>query len=124
ARLAQDLGASVLGLGAYWSVVGNKGEDVQAQSEIPVTNGGAYTAGTVKVAVPALLERLEKEGVRLDEIRAGVVGANGVVGFRVCYSLLGQVGHMTMVGRDEERLERSASRLRHRAAGTEIEVST
>ena len=34
---------TVFGLGAYWSVVGNKGEDVQAQSEIPITNGGAYT---------------------------------------------------------------------------------
>jgi predicted amino acid dehydrogenase len=124
ARLAQDLGASVFGLGAYWSVVGNKGEEVQAQSAIPVTNGGAYTAGTVKVAIPALLRRLGQDGVQLDGIRAGVVGANGVVGFRVCYSLLGEVGHLTMIGRDAERLERSAARLRHRAGGTAVEVST
>jgi acyl-phosphate glycerol 3-phosphate acyltransferase len=114
ARLARDLGATVFGLGAYWSVVGNKGEEVQARSEIPVTNGGAYTAGTVKAAVPAMLRRLEQDGARLDAVRAGVVGANGVVGFRVCHSLLGHA----------ERLERSANRLRTRAGETEILTST
>jgi predicted amino acid dehydrogenase len=101
-------------------VVGNKGEEVQAQSEIPITNGGAYTAGTVKSAVPVILRRLGREGVPLSAIQAGVVGANGVVGFRVCYSLLGQVGRLVMIGRDPERLERSAERLRHRADGTEV----
>jgi acyl-phosphate glycerol 3-phosphate acyltransferase len=123
ARLARDLGASVFGLGAYWSVVGNKGEEVQAQSEIPITNGGAYTAGTVKAAVPVILRRLGREGVQLSAIQAGVVGANGVVGFRVCYSLLGHVGRLVMIGRDPERLERSAERLRHRADGTEVVTS-
>lgn len=124
ARLARDLGASVFGLGAYWSVVGNKGEEVQARSEIAVTNGGAYTAGTVKAAVPAILRRLGREGVRLEGIRAGVVGANGVVGFRVCHSLLGHVGRLVMIGRDPERLERSAGRLRFRSEGTEVTTST
>jgi acyl-phosphate glycerol 3-phosphate acyltransferase len=124
ARLARDLGASVFGLGAYWSVVGNKGEDVQAEVDIPVTNGGAYTAGTVKSAVPAMLRRLEQDGVRTDRLSAGVVGANGVVGFRVCHSLLGHVGRLVMIGRDEERLTRSAARLRLRAGDTEILTAT
>ncbi len=124
AHLAQDLGAAVFGLGAYWSVVGNKGEDVQAEAEIPVTNGGAYTAGTVKAAVPAMLRRLARAGVDLGAVRAGVVGANGVVGFRICHSLLGHVGELVMVGRDAERLERSAARLRHRAGVTEIGTTT
>jgi len=124
ACLARDLGASVFGLGAYWSVVGNKGEEVQARSEIPITNGGAYTAGTVKAAVPAILRRLGEDRVRIESIQAGVVGANGVVGFRVCHSLLGHVGRLVMIGRDGERLERSAERLRHRAGGTEVVTST
>jgi predicted amino acid dehydrogenase len=124
ARLARDLGATVFGLGAYWSVVGNKGEEVQAQAEIPITNGGAYTAGTVKAAVPAMLARLERAGVPLGRVCAGVVGANGVVGFRVSMSLLGYVGRLVMVGRDVERLERSAALLRRRAEGTEIVTAT
>jgi acyl-phosphate glycerol 3-phosphate acyltransferase len=124
AELARDLGATVFGLGAYWSVVGNKGEEVQAHADIPVTNGGAYTAGTVKAAVPAILARMRAEGVRLDSVTAGVVGANGVVGFRVSHSLLDQVGRLVMIGRDMERLERSAARLRHRANETEVVTST
>src|SRR5205807_248065 len=60
ARLAKELGAGVLGLGAYWSVVGNKGEEVQNQAPegFYVTNGGAYTAGTVRLAVPMMLRKL------------------------------------------------------------------
>ncbi|MFN4070952.1 MAG: glycerol-3-phosphate acyltransferase, partial [Thermus caldifontis] len=45
ARLAKELGATVVGLGAFWSVVGDKGREVQeAVPGIEVTNGGAYTA--------------------------------------------------------------------------------
>jgi predicted amino acid dehydrogenase len=97
---------------------------VQARSEIPITNGGAYTAGTVKAAVPAMLRRLEADGVSLERVCAGVVGANGVVGFRVCHSLLGHVGRLVMIGRDAERLERSATRLRHRCESTEVVTAT
>jgi len=116
ARMAKDLGARCLGLGAFWSVVGNKGLDVQkAAPFIPVTNGGAFTAGSIKPAVPLMFGKLRDRGIEPEEVTAAVVGANGVVGFGLCRALVGQVARLVMVGTNAERLERSAATLRRRA---------
>jgi predicted amino acid dehydrogenase len=125
AEVARDLGARCLGLGAYWSVVGNKGLDVQTAAPfIPITNGGAYTAGTVKQAVPVVLAHLTSRGADPFESTAAVVGANGVVGFGICRQLVGRIGRLIMIGTDLERLERSAALLRRRSGGTTVVVST
>ncbi|ADV68264.1 glycerol-3-phosphate acyltransferase [Deinococcus maricopensis] len=121
AQLARELGASVFGLGAFWSVVGNKGEAVQAAvPEITITNGGAYTSGTIKAAIPGILEHFQAEGRDLREATAAVVGANGVVAFGIARTIAPQVRRVIMVGRDLERLERSANTLRRAAKDTEI----
>ncbi|MBZ9713008.1 glycerol-3-phosphate acyltransferase [Deinococcus multiflagellatus] len=125
ARLAQELGAEVFGLGAFWSVVGNKGVDVQAAvPDITVTNGGAYTSGTIKAAIPGILEHFAAQGRNLKDAAAGVVGANGVVAFGIARTIAPQVGKLIMVGRDLERLERSAATLRRAAKDTEIITTT
>lgn len=124
AHMAKALGARCLGLGAYWSVVGNKGLDVQAQTDLPITNGGAYTAGTVKQAVPMVLAKLRARGVEPEDAVAAVVGANGVVGFGICRQLAGLAGKLIMVGTDLQRLEKSAAALRKRHPDTEIAVAT
>jgi len=124
AQLSANLGASVLGLGAYWSVVGNKGLDVQARSPIAVTNGGAYTAGTVKMAVPVVLRRLSARGTSPASVTAAVVGANGVVGFGICRGLVERVGRLLMLGTDQARLERSRDLLQRRYPAAVIEATT
>jgi acyl-phosphate glycerol 3-phosphate acyltransferase len=124
ARVAKELGASVFGLGAFWSVIGNKGEEVQAHADLPVTNGGALTAGTVRVAVPAILHRLAERGTPPAQARAAVVGANGVVGLGICRSIVEEVGALVMVGTDLERLEKSAQHLRRRHPNTEVVTTT
>jgi predicted amino acid dehydrogenase len=128
AQVAKDLGARCIGLGAYWSVVGNKGQDVQAATpSIPVTNGGAYTAGTVKQAVPLVFAKLRARGIEPEQATAAVVGANGVVGFGICRQLAGRVARLVMVGTDMERLEKSANLLRRRSQkqpGAEIVTTT
>uniref|UniRef100_A0A7C3DIQ5 Glycerol-3-phosphate acyltransferase n=1 Tax=Meiothermus ruber TaxID=277 RepID=A0A7C3DIQ5_MEIRU len=113
ARLAKELGCTVVGLGAFWSVVGEKGRMVQeAVPEIEVTNGGAYTAGTVKAAIPGILAHFEQSGRRLQEATAAVVGANGVVAFGIARQIAPLVGKLILVGRNQERLEKSAATLK------------
>lgn len=124
AQLAANLGATVMGLGAYWSVVGNKGEEVQALAPIAITNGGAYTAGTVRMAVPLVLERLRRRGVDPAQVTAAVVGANGVVGFGICRQIADQVGRLVMIGTDQARLDRSREVLARRFPNARIEAST
>lgn len=125
ARLAYERGAEAFGLGAFLSTVGNKGLDVQAAvPEIAITNGGAYTAATVKAAVPGLLAAFEREGGNLRRSTAAVVGANGVVAFGVARSVAAEVGELLLVGRDRKRLERSADTLRKKYPQTSVSVST
>lgn len=123
-KLAANLGVTVLGLGAYWSIVGNKGLDVQVQSPIAITNGGAYTAGTIKLAVPLVLERLRAAGTDPTRATVAVVGANGVVGFGICRAVLEHVGRLIMVGTNQERLDRSRDLLVRRYPAAAIEATT
>lgn len=125
ARLAHELGAEVFGLGAFWSVVGNKGVDVQAAvPEITVTNGGAYTSGTIKAAIPGILSHFEGSGRDLKAATAAVVGANGVVAFGIARTIAPQVAKIIMLGRDIEKLDRSANTLRRANKDTEIITTT
>ena len=123
ARVAKSLGARVMGLGAYWSVVGDKGREVQERvPEMPITNGGAYTAGSIRLGLPMALAKLREQGTDPAEATVAVVGANGVVGLGICRSVVGEVGRLLMIGTNEERLARSA-RLLQKRSGTEVEVS-
>lgn len=125
ARFAYELGAEVIGLGAFWSTVGNKGQDVQdAVPEIVVTNGGAYTAATVRAAIPGLLERFAADGRDLHDTTVAVIGANGVVAFGVARLVAGEVKKLILIGRDQERLERSARSLQRKHRDTEIVATT
>lgn len=124
ARLARELGAEAFGLGAFWSTVGEKGEKVQAAvPEIAITNGGAYTAATVRAAVPGLLAEFRATGRDLQTVSAAVVGANGVVAFGVARVLAPEVGRLVLVGRDLARLERSAASLQRKHPELAIECS-
>ena len=125
ARLARELGAEAFGLGAFWSTVGDKGLEIQkAVPDLHITNGGAYTAGTVKAAVPGLLARFAAEGGFLRSACAAVVGANGVVAFGVARTIAPEVGEIILVGRDKARLERSARTLERKFPATTFHTST
>lgn len=125
ARFARELGAEAFGLGAFWSTVGNKGLDVQeAVPDIAITNGGAYTAASVRAAVPGLLRRFEDSGGSLGAATAAIIGANGVVAFGVARSIAGDVGSLVLIGRDLERLERSAETLRRKHPHLTVTTST
>ncbi|MGL4611100.1 MAG: glycerol-3-phosphate acyltransferase [Trueperaceae bacterium] len=125
AKLARARGAEAFGLGAFWSTVGNKGLEVQeAVPNLAITNGGAYTAATVKAAVPGLLKSFANEGGNLRQSCAAVVGANGVVAFGIARVIAPEVAEVILIGRDAERLERSAESLRAKYPQTQIHTST
>ncbi|MCA9838110.1 MAG: glycerol-3-phosphate acyltransferase [Trueperaceae bacterium] len=124
ARLAQWQGAQVMGLGAFWSTVGNKGQAVQdAVPGIAITNGGAYTAATIKAAIPGLLKAFEREGGKLRHASAAVVGANGVVAFGIARTVASELAQLILIGKDETRLLRSAETLKRKFPDTDIQVS-
>jgi fatty aldehyde-generating acyl-ACP reductase len=100
-KLAQRLGAKVLGLGGFTSVVGDGGLTISRHLDIPVTTGDSYTIAT---AVEGTLKAAQRMGVHPQNGVAAVVGATGSIG-RVCAQLLGpQVGEIVLIGRRPEAL--------------------
>ncbi len=116
---AEELGAKLLGLGAFTSVVGDAGVTISKGLNIPVTTGDSYT---VAVAIQATKQAAQRMGISLQNSVAAVVGATGAIG-SVCAELLAEdVPQMILVGRDLSRLAQVQARVE--AAGSRAVVST
>jgi fatty aldehyde-generating acyl-ACP reductase len=100
-RLAEHLGARILGLGAFTSVIGDAGVTIARSLEIPVTTGDSYT---ISIAVQAIRQAACLMDIPLRNATAAVVGATGTIG-RVCAELLAEdVGRLFLIARREESL--------------------
>ncbi len=99
---AEQLGARLLGLGAYTSVVGDAGLTIAERLDLPVTNGDAYT---VYMAIEAVREAARCMDLAMGEASAAVVGATGVIG-RVCAQILArEVPDLVLIGRRADALD-------------------
>jgi predicted amino acid dehydrogenase len=111
-HLAEKLGAHILGLGAYTSVVGDAGLTIAKALDVPVTTGDSFT---VLVAVDALREAACVMDIPLSGATAAVVGATGTIG-QVCAELLAEnVERLYLIGRRQAALEELRDRLLSRA---------
>jgi predicted amino acid dehydrogenase len=119
-QLAEKLGAQILGLGAFTSVVGDAGLTIAKALDVPVTTGDSYT---VTVAVEAIREAACLMDIPLRGASAAVVGATGAIG-QVCADLLADdVERLYLIGRKEDKLEELRDRLKVHARA-ELVVST
>jgi len=119
-RLAEKLGAQILGLGAFTSVVGDAGITIAEALDVPVTTGDSYT---VTVAVEAIREAACLMDIPLQSATAAVVGATGTIG-QVCADLLADdVERLYLIGRKEDKLEELRDRLKIHARA-ELIIST
>lgn len=117
-RLAERLGAQVLGLGAFTSVVGDAGVTIARQLKIPVTTGDSYT---VAIAVEAVRAAAQQMDIPLAGATAAVMGATGAVGAAAAELLAPDVGKLWLIGRRADALTALRDRLR---AATRAEVAT
>ncbi len=119
-RMAQRLGAGVVGLGALTAVVGGGGRRVAEALDIAVTTGNSYTVAT---AIEGTREAVEYMGYPLGGINLGIIGATGSIG-RVCAEILAdEVGQLTLVARDEMQLEAMRDRILQKS-GISAAIST
>ncbi|MFZ4826491.1 MAG: shikimate dehydrogenase [Phototrophicaceae bacterium] len=95
-RMAEELGAKILGLGAYTSIVGDAGKTIADRLDIPVTTGDSYT---VVMAVEAVREAARQMNIDIHQATVAVVGATGSIG-KTCSQLLANDCHeLRLVGR-------------------------
>ncbi|GAB4569297.1 MAG: polysaccharide biosynthesis protein [Anaerolineales bacterium] len=119
-RVAEELGANILGLGAFTSVVGDAGVTIAKNLDIPVTTGDSYT---VMMAVQAIREAAKVMDIKMADATVAVVGATGSIG-RVCSELLADEAARTLlIARDEKKLEALRDRLKVHAR-SELCIST
>jgi fatty aldehyde-generating acyl-ACP reductase len=119
-RLAQRLGAQIVGLGAFLSVVGDAGVTVARHLDIPVTTGHSFTVAT---ALEALEAGARCKDIRLESSTVAVIGATGSIG-RACAELLAPtVSELVLIGRSESRLARMLAQV-EKAGACRVRVST
>jgi len=102
ARAAQDVGAGIVGLGAFTSVFGDAGISIAERVGIAVTTGNSLTVAT---AIEGVLKACELMHVDPKKASAGVVGAGGSIGRVCCHLLKDTVASLTLIGLESDPLE-------------------
>lgn len=100
-KIAEELGAGIVGLGALTSVVGDGGVTVAQNLNIAVTTGNSYTVAT---AVEGAKRGAALMDVPLNEATVAVVGAAGSIGRTCAWLLAKEVKRLVLVGRTTTRL--------------------
>ena len=96
------LGAQLVGLGAYTSVVGDGGVTISRSVEVPVTTGDSYTVAS---AVEAMKKAAEIDGRSIcRRATLAVVGATGAIGAVAAEMLAEDVPHIVLIGKRFDRL--------------------
>jgi len=119
-KLAEKLGARLLGLGAFTSVIGDAGITIAKHLSIPVTTGDSYT---VAVAVEAVREAACVMEIPLAEATVAVVGATGAIGSVAAELMARDVAKVWLIGRRAEALETARERVVSQRAA-EVRSST
>jgi len=109
ARIAEKLGAQIMGLGAFTKVVGDAGITVARRSRLPITTGNSYSAsGALWAAADAMrrmgLVELPRDGRRL-AAKTMVIGASGSIGSVSARLLAMAFEQVVIAGRDMRKLE-------------------
>ncbi|GIK56005.1 MAG: shikimate dehydrogenase [Chloroflexi bacterium] len=108
-KLAEKLGARILGLGAFTSVVGDGGITIAKHLQIPVTTGDSYT---IAQAIHAMRHAAIIMDVPLNNSTVAIVGATGAIGAVCAEMLASEAKSLLLIGRRLDKLNEVANRAR------------
>ncbi len=109
AKIAEGLGAQIMGLGAFTKVVGDAGVTVARRAPLPITTGNSYSASGALWAAADAMKRMglvkpSKDGKRLPA-KTMVIGASGSIGSVSARLLAMAFEEVVIAGRDLKKLE-------------------
>ena len=107
-KMAQDMGAQIIGLGAFTKVVGDAGVTVARRATLPVTTGNSYSAsGALWAAADAMrrmgLVKARKNGKVM--AKTMVVGASGSIGSVSARLMAMAFDEVVLAGRTQKKLD-------------------
>ena len=118
-KVAERLGAKIVGLGAFTSVVGDGGITIAKNLNIAVTSGNSYTVAT---ALQGTRQAAKILGINMERANVVVLGATGSIGAACAQILAREVRYLTLVARNEAKLEKIAGQI-FRATGLAAKVT-
>ena len=122
ALMAERMGARIMGLGAFTSVVGDAGITVAHEADIAITSGNSLTvAATLESAKQAMI----RLGVTdLTKGKVMVVGATGSIG-SICARLLAQaIFDVVLVSIEPERLIEMKRTIQNETPEAKVAIAT
>jgi predicted amino acid dehydrogenase len=122
ARMAERMGARIMGLGAFTSVVGDAGITVAHEADIAITSGNSLTvAMTLEAAKRAVILMGATD---LTKGKAMIVGATGSIA-SVCSRLIAQAIHnVVLVSIEPEKLIELKRTIQRETPGCEVTIAT
>jgi len=100
-KLAEKLGAKIVGLGAFTSILTHDGTDLIGKVKVGLTTGNAYAAALLIQNVTRIAEKI---GMELKDARVAIVGAAGSVGSACARILSEKVKELILIDIDQEAL--------------------
>ncbi len=121
ARISERMGAKLMGLGAFTSVVGDAGITVAQKAAIGITSGNSLT---VAATLEAAKQAVKLMGGRVDSGTAVVIGATGSIGAVCCRLLAQAVGDVICIAPRPERLLALKKQIEKETPGAKVTIAT
>lgn len=109
-KLAEKLGAKIMGIGALASGIGEAGERLAQQLDIGVTNGTSF-AGAAVIETVFKAARMKK--FNLGQVKVAIIGATNPIGKICAYVLSKEVAGLSLVAKNQNRLELLVNKLKN-----------
>lgn len=119
-ELAQKNGASIVGLGAFTSVVGDGGITIRDRLNIAVTTGNSYT---VYSAIEGTFKALSLMEVEPEESILAIVGAAGSIGKASALLMGSKFKKIVLIGRDKNKLDELCQTINEPSWNIEVTTS-
>jgi predicted amino acid dehydrogenase len=128
AKMAEKMGAQIMGLGAFTKVVGDAGITVARRASIPVTTGNSYSASGALWAATDALKRMHmldepEEGKRV-KAKTMVVGATGAIGSVSARLLAMAFDEVVLAARNEGRLNKLKESILEDTPDAKVSITT
>jgi predicted amino acid dehydrogenase len=127
-KMAEKMGAQLMGLGAFTKVVGDAGITVARRSRLPITTGNSYSASGALWAAADAMKRMGLVQVdpKTKKVKAKtmVIGATGSIGSVSARLLAMAFDEVVIAGRDLKKLEELKQSILEDAPGATVVCST
>jgi predicted amino acid dehydrogenase len=107
-KLAQKLGADIIGMESYTSIIGNARASISENLSIPITTGRTYSISSAIGGIKKATEIMDKD---FKECDLTIIGINEAIGSVIARYLAKEAKYLTLVSENRNLLEDLSQRI-------------